>query len=84
MLNSADVNRSIYLIRIKEKIPPPMFVWFEEAKTITTDQGETLITCSIIDQAALHGLLSKIRDLNLTLISIVRDDPSKNLIDSSE
>jgi hypothetical protein len=84
MLNSADVNRSIYLIRIKEKIPPPMFAWFEEAKTITTDQGETLITCSIIDQAALHGLLSKIRDLNLTLISIVRDDPSKNLIDSSE
>ncbi|MFN2153222.1 MAG: hypothetical protein ACK2T5_16570 [Anaerolineales bacterium] len=61
-----------------------MFAWFEEAKTITTDQGETLITCSIIDQAALHGLLSKIRDLNLTLISIVRDDPSKNLIDSSE
>jgi hypothetical protein len=84
MSNSADVNRSIYLIRIKEKIPPPMFAWFEDTTIRTTDQGETLIACSIIDQAALHGLLSKIRDLNLTLISIVRDDPSKNLIDSSE
>ncbi|MFN2235210.1 MAG: hypothetical protein ACK2U1_13370 [Anaerolineales bacterium] len=49
-----------------------MAEWFEESEITITDQGETTITCSIVDQAALHGVLSKIRDLNLTLISINR------------
>ena len=70
MTNTDNVKQSLYLVRIKEKLSPRILDWFEEAKTITTDQGETIITCSVIDQAALHGILSKIRDLNLTLISL--------------
>jgi hypothetical protein len=48
---------------------------------ITTDQDETIMACTIIDQAALHGVLSKIRDLNLTLISIAKVDMPENLVD---
>jgi hypothetical protein len=44
--------------------------------TITLgDDGETLLTCPVEDQAALHGLLRKIRDLGMPLISAVRVDP---------
>jgi len=70
MSNSEDINQSLYLIRIKEKISPQVLDWFEKAMVITTDQNETIMACTIIDQAALHGALSKIRDLNLTLISL--------------
>jgi hypothetical protein len=42
--------------------------------TITLeDNGDTLITGTVIDQAALHGLLKKVRDLNLPLISVNRE-----------
>ena len=70
MTNTGNVKQSLYLIRIKEKISPQISDWFEETMMVTTDQGETIMACSIIDQAALHGILSKIRDLNLTLISL--------------
>lgn len=47
--------------------------------TITrVESSETLLTGSISDQAALHGLLAKIRDLNLTIISINRIDPKED------
>jgi hypothetical protein len=79
MTNTNNVKRSLYLIRIKEKISPQIADWFEGANIITNDQGETMITCSIIDQAALHGILSKIRDLNLTLISLSKVELPQNI-----
>ena len=82
MSNSKDVNQSLYLIRIKEKISHQVLDWFEKAMVITTDQKETIMACTIIDQAALHGVLSKIRDLNLTLISISKVEPPENVLDN--
>jgi hypothetical protein len=82
MSNSKDVNQSLYLIRIKEKISPQVLNWFERAMVVTTNQNETILACTIIDQAALHGVLSKIRDLNLTLISISKVEPSENVLDN--
>jgi hypothetical protein len=70
--STGNLNPSFYLIHIEENLSPQMAEWFEESEITITDQGETTITCSIVDQAALHGVLSKIRDLNLTLISINR------------
>jgi len=84
MSNSKDVNQSLYLIRIKEKISQQVLDWFEKAMVVTTDQNETIMACTIIDQAALHGVLSKIRDLNLTLISISKVELPENLIDSNK
>jgi hypothetical protein len=43
--------------------------WFE-GLTIETDNGDTLLTGPVVDQAALHGLLRKVRDLGLPLLSV--------------
>lgn len=69
-----NVQAGCYAIRIIEQINPAMLVWFEGFSLQTTETGETILTGSIADQSALHGLLAKIRDLNLTLISINRID----------
>ena len=61
-----------YEIRIKETIGKKSLAWFEEFTITQTASGETLLTGSIADQSALHGLLAKVRDLNLTLISVNR------------
>ena len=82
MSNSKDTNQSLYMIRIKEKISPQVLDWFENMMVITTEQNETIMACTIIDQAALHGVLSKIRDLNLTLISISKVELPENVLDN--
>ena len=63
-----------YEIHIKEEIRENSLAWFEEFSITQAASGETLLTGPIADQAALHGLLAKIRDLNLTLISVNRMD----------
>jgi hypothetical protein len=82
MSNSEGTNQSLYMIRIKEKISPQVLDWFEKAMVVTTEQNETIMACTIIDQAALHGVLSKIRDLNLTLISISKVELPENVLDN--
>jgi len=59
-----------YEIRIKEEINENSLTWFEDFTVTRTTSGETVLTGMLADQAALHGLLGKIRDLNLTLISV--------------
>ena len=61
-----------YEILIKEHIGEKWLTWFDEFAITQTASGETLLNGHIKDQSALHGLLAKIRDLNLTLISINR------------
>jgi hypothetical protein len=68
----ASIVPGWYEIRIKEQIGDKSLAWFEEFTVTQTASGETLLTGSIPDQSALHGLLAKIRDLNLTLISVNR------------
>ncbi len=66
----------VYQIRIKGHLSPQWTDWFE-GLTITLDEGDTLLTGPVIDQAALHGLLKKVRDLGMPLLSINRvDNPS--------
>jgi hypothetical protein len=53
--------------------------WFSGMEIIYNDRGETILRGPVADQAALHGLLIKIRDLSLTLISVNPiDDPKGN------
>jgi len=59
-----------YEIRIKEEISEKSLTWFEDFTVTQTTSGETILTGMLADQSALHGLLAKIRDLNLTLISV--------------
>ena len=77
MPKTDDINQSLYLIRIKEKISPQILDWFEGVRVVTTEQSETVMACYIVDQSALHGVLSKIRDLNLTLIALSKVELSQ-------
>ena len=63
---------STYLIRIKGRLEPRWSAWFE-GLTITADaNGDTLLRGPVIDQSALHGLLTRVRDLGLPLLSVDR------------
>lgn len=60
----------VYQIRIKGHLGSQWKVWFE-GLTITLEQdGDTLLTGQVIDQAALHGLIKKVRDLGMPLLSV--------------
>ena len=62
-----------YHIKIKGKLGPQWSDHFA-GLTVTSEQGETTIAGLIADQAALHGILIKIRDLGLTLLLVKRID----------
>lgn len=65
-----------YEIRTKGQIDPSWSDWFEGLTMTYSETGETVLSGPVKDQSALHGLLAKIRDLNLTLI-LVAQLPSK-------
>lgn len=65
-----------YRIRLEGCLDPEWSDWFEQM-AIFTEGGETILTGPITDQAALHGLLIRIRDLNLTLLSVERLEPGE-------
>ena len=65
----ASSQPSRYQIRIKGHLDSQWSNWFS-GMTITLDNGDTLITGPVVDQAALHGLLKKIRDLGMPLVSV--------------
>jgi hypothetical protein len=60
----------VYQISIKGHLGSQWADWFEGLTITREDNGDTLLTGPVVDQAALHGLLKKIRDLGMTLISI--------------
>ena len=63
-----------YRIKLKGCLDPKWSDWFEQM-AISTEGGETILTGPVADQAALHGLLIRIRDLNLTLLAVERIQP---------
>ena len=66
----------IYQIRIKGHLGPQWTDWFEDLAITLEDNGDTLLTGPVVDQAALHGLLRKVRDLRMPLISAIRVKPT--------
>jgi hypothetical protein len=64
-----------YQIRIKGHLGPEWADWFGGLAITLEDNGDTLLTGPVVDQAALHALLRKVRDLGMTLISAVRVAP---------
>jgi len=66
---------AVYQIRLKGHLDSQWTDWFE-GLTITLDEdGDTLLTGPVIDQAALHGLLKKVRDLGMPLVSVSPVEP---------
>ena len=60
----------IYEIKIKGHLNASWADWFEELTFTHENDGTTTLTGKIIDQAALHGMLKKVRDLGLPLLSV--------------
>jgi hypothetical protein len=65
----------IYQIRIKGHLGPQWTDWFGGLVITREENGETLVTGPVVDQAALHGLLRKVRDLGVPLLSVIRLTP---------
>ncbi len=63
-----------YLIRIEGELGQEWANWFGGSAIARERDGVTLLTCDVGDQAALHGLLRKLRDLGLPLLSVNRFD----------
>jgi hypothetical protein len=74
MANDLD-QPMVYQIRIKGHLGPHWTEWFGNVSITLEDNGETLLTCLVVDQAALYGLLRKVRDLGMPLISAIRVKP---------
>jgi hypothetical protein len=65
----------IYEIRVKGVLADRWSDWFEGLEVHVEMNGETILRGEIIDQAALFSMLTRINNLNLTLISVVRSSP---------
>ena len=60
----------IYQIKVKSHLSSDWTDWFEGLTITPEEDGDTLLTGPVIDQAALYGLLKKVRDLGMTLIAL--------------
>ena len=75
---SSDSNPGqplVYEIRIRGHLGRRWADWFGGMAITQEDNGDTLLTGAVIDQAALHGLLRKVRDLGIPLVSVSPLDP---------
>jgi hypothetical protein len=72
---------TVYQIRLEGHLSDLRTDWFGRVSITLEENGNTILTCAVIDQAALHGLLKKVRDLGMPLISVNQIDPEANRSD---
>ena len=65
-------DSSRYEIRIAGRLAPRWAAWFDGMTLTTAGDGTTVLSGPVADQAALHGVLARIRDLGLPLLSVTR------------
>ena len=74
---AAPAEPARYELRVRGVLDPGWSAWFEGLRVSSDQAGQTTIAGPVADQAALHGLLAKIRDLGLELLSVRRLDPDR-------
>ena len=76
-LDTESGQLMVYQIRVKGHLGRQWTDWFGSVTITLEDNGNTLLTGPVVDQAALHGMLRKVRDLGLPLVSVIRvENPS--------
>jgi hypothetical protein len=76
-MESEHKHLEIYQIVVKGQLESEWSDWFDGLSITLTCSGETILTGPLADQTALHGVLIKIRDLGLPLLSLVRTDTER-------
>jgi hypothetical protein len=66
---------SVYEIRVKGHLDSRWSVWFDGLTISNLPDGEALLSGTLADQAALHGVLMKVRDLGLPLLAVNQAPP---------
>jgi hypothetical protein len=66
-----------YEIRVEGPLPSGWSDWFEGLDIACGPDGDSILSGPLVDQAALHGVLAKIRDLNLKLVAVNRRAPER-------
>ena len=77
-MESGELSRCgpiFYEIRVRGELDPRWSVWFDGLTITHEENGDTTLAGPVVDQAALYGLISRVRDLGLTLIAVERDTP---------
>jgi hypothetical protein len=82
MINERNPKRDpsepmVYQIRVTGHLGAQWADWFEGLSITLESNGETLLSGLVADQAALHGLLRKVRDLGLPLLSVIQLQPDQ-------
>ena len=67
----------VYQIRLKGHLGSQWTEWFGGLTITLEENGDTLLTGRVVDQAALHGLLRKVRDLGMPLLAVMRVQPNQ-------
>ena len=66
---------TVYEIRVKGHLDRHWSDWFDGLEITNLENGEAMLSGEIVDQAALHGVLAKVRDLNLALVAVSSVNP---------
>jgi hypothetical protein len=74
----------VYQIRIKGHLDRRWTDWFDGLTITLEDNGDMLLTGPVADQAALHGLLRKVRDLGMPLLSVIQSEEGEQVYPDSE
>ncbi len=75
---AGDLTIAWYQIRVRGHLDERRIQRFEGMAATLLEGGETLLTGPIVDQAALHGILSRIRDMGVTLVEVCCVDPHRS------
>ncbi|MFL5587823.1 MAG: hypothetical protein ACJ8DI_09215 [Ktedonobacteraceae bacterium] len=76
-MESEHVRQEVYQIVVKGHLDSEWSEWFDGLTITQVDNGETILSGPVVDQTALHGVLIKIRDLGLPLLSLVHIEPER-------
>lgn len=70
---------AVYEIRVKGHLDGRWSEWFDGLQITNLENGEAMLSGDIVDQAALHGMLNKVRDLGLPLVAVRSAGPSDKI-----